>query len=155
MSPFMTCVVDPAVNVPAEAATSKPLFGVPLLLKVYVLVVPETTVVGPLIATIGSAVPVLWHIVQVEPLLPDMPEIPLGYACAGSAARQITATRITFATQRRLKFVPFIVPLLIGLGRGIPQLFALLGSTACPRADTKRSPNFIWIFAEHRPEKTA
>ena len=33
ISPFITCVVDPAVNVPAEAPTSNPLFGLPLLLK--------------------------------------------------------------------------------------------------------------------------
>jgi hypothetical protein len=34
ISPLITCVVDPAVNVPAEAPTSSPLFGVPLLLNV-------------------------------------------------------------------------------------------------------------------------
>jgi hypothetical protein len=34
ISPFITCVLDPAVNVPAVAATSNPLFGLPLLVRV-------------------------------------------------------------------------------------------------------------------------
>jgi hypothetical protein len=34
ISPFINCVVDPAVNVPADAPTSNPLLGLPLLLKV-------------------------------------------------------------------------------------------------------------------------
>ena len=34
ISPFITCVLDPAENVPALAATSNPLFGVPLLVRV-------------------------------------------------------------------------------------------------------------------------
>jgi hypothetical protein len=34
ISPFITCVVDPAVNVPADAPTSSPLFGPPLFVKV-------------------------------------------------------------------------------------------------------------------------
>jgi hypothetical protein len=34
ISPFITCVFDPAVNVPADAPTSNPLFGLPLLVKV-------------------------------------------------------------------------------------------------------------------------
>jgi len=34
ISLFITCVFDPAVNVPADAATSNPLFGPPLLFKV-------------------------------------------------------------------------------------------------------------------------
>jgi hypothetical protein len=34
ISPFINCVVEPAVNVPADAPTSNPLLGLPLLLKV-------------------------------------------------------------------------------------------------------------------------
>ena len=34
ISPLITCVFDPAVNVPADAATSNPLFGPPLLFSV-------------------------------------------------------------------------------------------------------------------------
>jgi hypothetical protein len=34
ISPFITCVLDPAVNVPALAATSNPLLGLPLLVRV-------------------------------------------------------------------------------------------------------------------------
>ena len=34
ISPLITCVFDPAVNVPADAPTSSPLFGLPLLLNV-------------------------------------------------------------------------------------------------------------------------
>jgi hypothetical protein len=34
ISPFITCVLDPAVKVPALAATSNPLLGVPLLVRV-------------------------------------------------------------------------------------------------------------------------
>jgi hypothetical protein len=34
ISPFITSVVDPAENVPADAPTSNPLFGPPLLFKV-------------------------------------------------------------------------------------------------------------------------
>jgi hypothetical protein len=42
---------------------------------VYVVVDPEATDVGPVNVTFG-AVPELWHDVQVEPLLPENPEIP-------------------------------------------------------------------------------
>jgi len=34
ISPFITWVVDPAVNVPADAPTSNPLVGLPLLFNV-------------------------------------------------------------------------------------------------------------------------
>jgi hypothetical protein len=46
------------------------------------LVDPDVTVIGPLIVTVGPGVAELWHIVQVDALLPDTPEIPFGYACA-------------------------------------------------------------------------
>jgi hypothetical protein len=56
--------------------------------------------VGPLMTTVGLLVPELWHIVQVEPLLPGAPEIPFGYARADDD-RQITAINIRAAMQRR------------------------------------------------------
>jgi hypothetical protein len=36
---------------------------------------PEATVVGPVSVTVGG-VPLLWQDVQVEPVLPENPEIP-------------------------------------------------------------------------------
>ena len=47
------------------------------------MVEPEATVVGPVRVTVGG-VPVLWHEVQVEPLFPEKPEIPLLEALAGT-----------------------------------------------------------------------
>jgi hypothetical protein len=43
---------------------------------------PDVTEVGPL-QVIAGAVPVLWQEVQVEPLFPEYPETPPGYALAG------------------------------------------------------------------------
>jgi len=43
---------------------------------------PEATVVGPLSVTVGG-VPLLWQDVQVEPALPENPEIPPLEALAG------------------------------------------------------------------------
>lgn len=77
ISPLSTLVPVPAANVPAEAATSTPPFPAVTVLTeiVYVVVDPEATDVGPVKVTFG-AVPELWHDVQVEPLLPENPEIP-------------------------------------------------------------------------------
>jgi hypothetical protein len=60
---------------------------------------PEVTVIGPLIVMVGLVVPELWHIVHVEPLLPDTPEIPFGYANA-DLEKQITENTISAATER-------------------------------------------------------
>lgn len=46
------------------------------------MVEPDATVVGPLRVTVGG-VPVLWHEVQVDPLFPEKPVIPLLEALAG------------------------------------------------------------------------
>jgi len=43
---------------------------------------PDATVVGPLRVTVGE-VPVLWHDVQVDPLFPEKPVMPLLEALAG------------------------------------------------------------------------
>ena len=61
ISPFRTWVPVPAVNVPAEAATSNPPLPAVITLteRVYVLVEPEVTVVGPVSVTVGMLV-VLW-----------------------------------------------------------------------------------------------
>jgi len=70
----------PAANVPAVAATSSPPFPAVSTLteRVYVLVVPDVTLVGPVRVMVGMLVVlVLWHILQVEPLMPDIPEMPL------------------------------------------------------------------------------
>ena len=41
------------------------------------MVDPEATEVGPVSVTVGTAVVLeLWHKVQVEPLLPENPEMP-------------------------------------------------------------------------------
>jgi hypothetical protein len=42
---------------------------------------PETTEVGPVRVTVG-AVPLLWQEVQVEPFIPEKPEMPLLLALA-------------------------------------------------------------------------
>ena len=63
------------------------------------MVEPENTVVGPLITTVGLVAPVLWHMVQVEPLLPEKPEMPFGYARA-EEEKQLTANTTRAATQR-------------------------------------------------------
>ena len=47
------------------------------------MVEPEVTVVGPVSVTVG-AVPLLWHDVQVEPVFPENPEMPLLVALAGA-----------------------------------------------------------------------
>ena len=52
------------------------------------LVDPEATLVGPVRVTVGL-LPLLWQEVQVEPFIPENPEIPLLLACA------LTGTRAT------------------------------------------------------------
>jgi hypothetical protein len=94
ISPPSTFVPVPAANVPAEAATSTPpLPDVTVLTEmVYVLVDPDATDVGPVSVTAG-AVPLLWHDVQVEPLLPENPEIPLLLAVARLDEQMIANAR--------------------------------------------------------------
>jgi hypothetical protein len=73
----MTWVPEPAVNVPVLAATSRPPFPPPPTVRVKVAVDPELIDVGPVHVTVGAA-PVLWHEVQVEPVFPEKPEMPVG-----------------------------------------------------------------------------
>jgi hypothetical protein len=47
------------------------------------LVEPEATLVGPDSVIVGTFVLLLWHRVQVEPLLPENPEMPLVLALTG------------------------------------------------------------------------
>ena len=56
------------------------------------LVEPEVTVVGPTILTVGTAVPVLWQRVQVVPLFPEKPEIPIEDALAEDEKQIIMAS---------------------------------------------------------------
>ena len=65
------------------------------------MVEPEATVVGPVRVTVGG-VPLLWHEVQVEPLFPEKPEIPLLDALAG-IDEQMTAnvTRMIETQEKR------------------------------------------------------
>jgi len=49
------------------------------------------TVVDPLILTTGTALPELWHMVQVEPFFPETPEIPPPYALAEDGKQIMTA----------------------------------------------------------------
>jgi hypothetical protein len=52
---------------------------------VYILVEPDVTLVGPVNVIVGIFVAlVLWHMVQVEPLLPENPEMPPLLARAGT-----------------------------------------------------------------------
>jgi hypothetical protein len=82
-SPLEIFVLVPATKVPAEVATSRPAAEVPpVTVSVKLLVEPEATDVGPVKVTPG-AVPELWQEVQVEPLLPENPEMPLPVALAG------------------------------------------------------------------------
>lgn len=55
------------------------------------MVEPEATEVGPVIVTVG-AVPLLWQDVQVEPLLPEKPEMPLLVALAGIDEANVSRT---------------------------------------------------------------
>jgi len=48
------------------------------------LVEPEVTVVGPVSVMVGTLVLELWHVVHVEPLFPENPEMPPLLAFAGS-----------------------------------------------------------------------
>jgi len=57
-----------------------------------VFVEPEATVAGPVSVTVGG-VPELWHDVQVEPVLPETPEIPPPEALA-EIGQQITASAV-------------------------------------------------------------
>ena len=57
------------------------------------------TVIGPLIVTVGPGVAELWHMVQVDPLLPDTPEMPFGYAKADNV-NAITASTTKAATEK-------------------------------------------------------
>ena len=81
------------------------------------MVDPEVTVIGPLMTTVGSVVPELWHIVHVDPLLPEAPETPFGYARA-DVVKQITASETRAATQRGENFFRCIVLLLNWTGAG-------------------------------------
>ena len=45
--------------------------------------------------TVGDGLPLLWQLVQVEPLFPENPEIPPGYALAEDAKH--TTANITIA----------------------------------------------------------
>ena len=49
------------------------------------MVEPDATLVGPVMVTVGLLVLPLWHDVQVEPFIPENPEMPLLLASAGSA----------------------------------------------------------------------
>jgi hypothetical protein len=99
------------------------------------------TLVGPLISTVGLLVPELWHMVQVEPLLPEVPETPFGYAWADDD-RQITATNIRAVTQRWFNVFSGMIFSPERLGRGIPQLSALLARLlALPFELTRSTPN--------------
>ena len=100
ISPFITCVPVPAAKVPADAATSSPPLPATIVLteSVYVLVEPEVTVVGPLRVMLG-AVPLLWHEVQVDPVLPEKPEIPPLLAAAGKA--KTSTIRVTSAIHNK------------------------------------------------------
>jgi hypothetical protein len=57
---------------------------------------------------VGIVVPELWHIVHVDPPLPEAPETPFGYARA-DVVKQITATETRAARQRGKNFVRCIV----------------------------------------------
>jgi hypothetical protein len=46
---------------------------------------PDATLVGPVRVTVGLLVLPLWQDVQVEPFIPENPEIPLLLAWAGTA----------------------------------------------------------------------
>ena len=103
ISPFKTLVPVPAANVPAVAATSSPpLPAVSTLTEsVYVLVVPDVTLVGPVRVMVGILVVlVLWQFLQVEPLMPDIPEMPPLLARAGTAA--YTNANVTSAAHTTL-----------------------------------------------------
>ena len=60
------------------------------------MVEPEVTVLGPVSVTVG-AVPLLWHDVQVEPFLPENPEMPLLVALTGTD--ELMTTNVSRATQ--------------------------------------------------------
>jgi len=81
ISPFKTLVPVPAMKVPIVEATSRPALPEPPTVRVYVFVEPEVTEVGPVSVTVGLA-PVLWQLVQVEPVFPEKPEMPLLLAFA-------------------------------------------------------------------------
>jgi len=66
------------------------------------------TVVGPVKVTVGAE-PLLWHEVQVEPLFPENPEIPLLLAVAGmgdTRERRVTSPihDIPMIGNRRCRF---------------------------------------------------
>jgi hypothetical protein len=65
------------------------------------LVEPEAAVVGPLRLTVGG-VPVLWHEVQVDPVFPEKPVMPLPEALAGIDEEMIASvTRMTETQEKR------------------------------------------------------
>jgi len=45
---------------------------------------PDATLVGAVMVTVGLLVLPLWQDVQVEPFIPENPEMPLLLACAGT-----------------------------------------------------------------------
>jgi hypothetical protein len=109
---------------------------------------PEVTVIGPLIVTVGFELPELWHIVHVDPLFPDAPETPFGYASA-EVVRQTTASTIIAATERG-SFRCIVLLLNFDWGG---DSSAVAGSTACLRADTRiRALMHVELISEQRPE---
>ena len=75
-------------------------------------VAPEATVAGPLMVTVGAA-PLEWHPVQVGPVLPDRPEMPVGYRAIRmaeelSATSSIIGARARIVSPVRLISCPFI-----------------------------------------------
>jgi hypothetical protein len=82
--------------------------------------------------TVGIEVPELWHIVHVDPLLPEAPETPVGYASA-EVVKQTTARTIIAATERG-SFRCIVLLLNFDWGG---DSSAVAGSTACLRAVTR------------------
>ena len=88
---------------------------------------------------------------QVEPLLPETPEIPLGYARADDD-RQITAINIRAAMQRRFN-VFWHDSLLDDWGGGLLSSLLVWLDYFAFRADTKtHTQPQLNLFAEIRPE---
>lgn len=54
---------------------------------------PDATLVGPESVTVGLLVLELWQEVQVEPFMPEKPEMPLLLACAATG-KKVSATAI-------------------------------------------------------------
>jgi hypothetical protein len=65
-----------------------------------VLVDPEATEVGPVSVTVGTLVLLLWHEVQLDPLIPEKPEMPLPVALAAAGQHMGISSKRAIHNQR-------------------------------------------------------